>query len=92
MLRKYSIPEPVAGGFACATIVGGLYYAFGIQIEFNLDVRDILLLYFFAGIGLKADIVTLLKGGKPLLILLVLSRIFIFLQNFMGSVLRLCLV
>ena len=84
LLRKYSIPEPVVGGFACATIVGVLYYAFDIQIEFNLEVRDILLLYFFAGIGLKADIVTLIKGGKPLLILLVLSSVFIFLQNFMG--------
>ncbi|MBE7216316.1 sodium/glutamate symporter [Shewanella benthica] len=84
LLRKYSIPEPVVGGFACAIIVGVLYYAFDIQIEFNLEVRDILLLYFFAGIGLKADIVTLIKGGKPLLILLVLSSVFIFLQNFMG--------
>ena len=84
LLRKYSIPEPVVGGFSCAIIVGVLYYAFDIQIEFNLEVRDILLLYFFAGIGLKADIVTLIKGGKPLLILLVLSSVFIFLQNFMG--------
>ncbi len=84
LLRKYSIPEPVVGGFACAAIVGILYYAFGLQIEFNLDVRDILLLYFFAGIGLKADLATLLKGGKPLLILILLSSVFIFLQNFMG--------
>jgi len=84
LLRKYSIPEPVVGGFACAAIVGILYYAFGLQIEFNLDVRDILLLYFFAGIGLKADFATLLKGGKPLLILILLSSAFIFLQNFTG--------
>lgn len=84
LLRKYSIPEPVVGGFACAAIVGILYYAFGLQIEFNLDVRDILLLYFFAGIGLKADFATLLKGGKPLLTLILLSSVFIFLQNFTG--------
>jgi len=84
LLRKYSIPEPVVGGFACAAIVGILYYGFGLQIEFNLDVRDILLLYFFAGIGLKADFATLLKGGKPLLILILLSSAFIFLQNFTG--------
>ncbi|GIU19161.1 sodium/glutamate symporter [Shewanella colwelliana] len=84
LLRKYSIPEPVVGGFACAAIVGILYYGFDLQVEFNLDVRDILLLYFFAGIGLKADIATLLKGGKPLLILLLLSSSFIFIQNVMG--------
>ena len=84
LLRKYSIPEPVVGGFACAAVVGVLYYAFDIQIEFNLAVRDTLLLYFFAGIGLKADFATLLKGGKPLLILIVLASVFIFLQNFTG--------
>jgi ESS family glutamate:Na+ symporter len=84
LLRKYSIPEPVVGGFACAAIVGILYYAFDLQIEFNLEIRDILLLYFFAGIGLKADFATLIKGGKPLLILIALSTVFIFLQNFMG--------
>ncbi|MCL1048565.1 sodium/glutamate symporter [Shewanella abyssi] len=84
LLRKYSIPEPVVGGFACATAVGVLYYAFDIQIEFNLAVRDTLLLYFFAGIGLKADLATLLKGGKPLLILIALASVFIFLQNFTG--------
>ncbi|RTR34499.1 sodium/glutamate symporter [Shewanella atlantica] len=84
LLRKYSIPEPVVGGFACAAIVGILYYAFGLQIEFNLEIRDILLLYFFAGIGLKADFKTLLQGGKPLLILILLSSVFIFLQNFTG--------
>lgn len=84
LLRKYSIPEPVVGGFACASIVGILYYGFDLQIEFNLDVRDILLLYFFAGIGLKADFATLIKGGKPLLILITLSTLFIFMQNFMG--------
>lgn len=84
LLRKYSIPEPVVGGFACAAIVGILYYAFDIQIEFNLEIRDVLLLYFFAGIGLKADFATLIKGGKPLLILITLASVFIFLQNFTG--------
>ncbi|WP_028774618.1 sodium/glutamate symporter [Shewanella waksmanii] len=84
LLRKYSIPEPVVGGFACAAIVGILYYGFDLQVEFDLEVRDILLLYFFAGIGLKADIATLLKGGKPLLILLLLSSSFIFVQNVLG--------
>ncbi|WP_428848438.1 sodium/glutamate symporter [Shewanella kaireitica] len=84
LLRKYSIPEPVVGGFSVAAIVGVLYYLFDIQIMFNLDVKDILLLYFFAGIGLKADFITLIRGGKPLLILVSLSTVFIFLQNFMG--------
>ncbi|MDO6677925.1 sodium/glutamate symporter [Shewanella sp. 4_MG-2023] len=84
LLQKYSIPEPVVGGFFCASIVGILYYAFNIQVQFELDVADILLLYFFAGIGLKADFATLIKGGKPLLVLLLLAGLYIFLQNLLG--------
>lgn len=84
VLRKYSIPEPVVGGFACAIIVGITYYLFKREILFELAVMDWLLIYFFTGIGLRADIQTLLKGGKPLLILLVLASTYITLQNLLG--------
>src|SRR5690606_13098985 len=43
-----------------------------------------LLLYFFAAIGLRSDLLTLKEGGKPLLILLVLATVFIALQNMLG--------
>ncbi|MDR9830610.1 sodium/glutamate symporter [Vibrio sp. FNV 38] len=83
-LQKYSLPEPVIGGFVCAATVAALYYLFNIQISFTLEVRDFLLLYFFAGIGLQADIKSLVSGGKPLFILLILAAIFIVLQNIVG--------
>ncbi len=47
-------------------------------------MRDFLLLLFFAGIGLKADIRSLLAGGRPLAVLLVLAVVFMLLQNFAG--------
>ncbi|WP_353234597.1 sodium/glutamate symporter [Diaphorobacter ruginosibacter] len=84
ILRRYSIPEPVVGGFLCALAVGVAYFALGIRIEFRLPFRDVLLLYFFAGIGLNADIQTLIKGGRPLVILLALSAVYIVLQNVLG--------
>jgi len=84
LLRKYSIPEPVIGGFVCATVVALFYYFLDRQIEFDLAVRDILLLYFFAGIGLNADFKSLISGGKPLLILTALAIIYILLQNVLG--------
>ncbi|MFA0086957.1 sodium/glutamate symporter [Vibrio sp. 10N.261.51.F12] len=84
ILRKYSLPEPVIGGFVCAASVAALYYLFDIQITFSLDVRDFLLLYFFAGIGLQADFKTLMNGGRPLFILLALAASFIVLQNVVG--------
>ncbi len=84
ILRRYSIPEPVIGGFLCAAAVGVAYFAFDLKVTFTLEVRDWLLLYFFAAIGLRADIRTLISGGKPLAILLALATAFIFLQNLTG--------
>ncbi len=84
ILRRYSIPEPVIGGFLCAAVVGVAYFFFDLQVTFTLEVRDWLLLYFFAAIGLRADIRTLISGGKPLAILLGLASSFIVLQNLLG--------
>ncbi|KHT64221.1 glutamate permease [Photobacterium gaetbulicola] len=84
VLRRYSIPEPVIGGFICAISVAFFYYFFETKVEFVLGARDTLLLYFFAGIGLSANIKTLLSGGKPLLILTLLAIVYIGLQNIVG--------
>ena len=84
ILRRYSIPEPVIGGFLCAASVGVTYFFFDLQVSFTLEVRDWLLLYFFAAIGLQADVRTLISGGKPLAILLALASSFILLQNLTG--------
>jgi len=84
ILRRYSIPEPVIGGFLCAAAVGVAYFGFDLKVTFKLEVRDWLLLYFFSAIGLRADIRTLISGGKPLAILLALATTFIFLQNLAG--------
>lgn len=83
-LRKYSIPEPVVGGLLCTLVVGLLYFVANIRIHFDLNVRDLLLLYFFAGIGLKSEVKTLVAGGRPLVVLLALSATFIILQNMLG--------
>ena len=84
VLRRYSIPEPVIGGFLCASVVGFIYLFFNLQVSFTLEVRDWLLLYFSASVGLQADIRTLISGGKPLAILLLLASAFILLQNLTG--------
>lgn len=84
ILRRYSIPEPVIGGFCCAAATALLYFALDIQVNFELEMRDVLLLYFFAAIGLKSDLRNLVKGGRPLLILVLLASVFIVVQNLLG--------
>ncbi|KAB2758329.1 MULTISPECIES: sodium/glutamate symporter [Brucella/Ochrobactrum group] len=84
LLRKYSIPEPVVGGLLCTVVVALFYATFDRRITFDLQMRDFLLLLFFAGVGLKADVKTLLAGGRPLAILLSLAIAFILIQNLAG--------
>ena len=84
ILKRYSVPEPVIGGFLCAAVVGVSYYLFNFELSFNLQSREVLLLYFFAAIGLQTDVRTLITGGRPLAILLTLATIFIVLQNLVG--------
>lgn len=82
--REYNIPEPVTGGVLASLLFGAIYFSSGFAFEFDLNGRDTLLLVFFTSIGLSSGLETLLKGGKPLLILLVLSIGYLFLQNFIG--------
>jgi ESS family glutamate:Na+ symporter len=83
-LRTFNIPEPVASGLLVSLAVGLLHAVSGLELSFNLAVRDFLLLYFFAGIGLNADVRTLRSGGWPLLFLLAATVVYIAIQNLTG--------
>ncbi|MRX26876.1 sodium/glutamate symporter [Kangiella sp. HZ709] len=84
LLRKFNIPEPVTGGLIASLISLFLYLSIDFEISFQLGVRDILLVYFFTGIGLNAKLSDLIKGGKPLLIMLGLTISYIIIQNVVG--------
>ena len=83
-LREFSIPEPVTGGLLFSLLFGLLYAASGIAVQFELQARDVLLVYFFTTIGINASARDLLAGGRPLLILLAVTIAFMFAQNLMG--------
>lgn len=55
-LRRWNIPEAVTGGLLAALVTLFAYETLGFKIVFDLDARDMLLLYFFTGIGLNAVI------------------------------------
>jgi ESS family glutamate:Na+ symporter len=83
-LREFNIPEPVTSGLLVCILLALIHGLTGLEIGFNLQTRDFLLLYFFASIGLSADIKMLLSGGWTLLILVVTTVVFIILQNLTG--------
>jgi ESS family glutamate:Na+ symporter len=84
-LRDYNIPEPVTGGFLAALSIWGLHAATGASLTFEMVTRDRLLVIFFATVGINARLSNLLAGGKTLIILCVLTVIFVFLQNLVGT-------
>jgi ESS family glutamate:Na+ symporter len=83
-LREFNIPEPVTGGILASLLAFALFYFTGFELKFELYVRDILLVYFFTTIGLNARLSDLISGGRPLVILLVLTLGYIVLQDIVG--------
>ena len=84
-LRRWNIPEAVTGGLLAALVTLVAHEAFGLAITFDLGARDLLLLYFFTGIGLNARLGDLIKGGRPFLVLLALTLIFLVIQNLVAA-------
>ena len=68
-LRDYSIPEPVSGGLLIAVLLTLLHAMGGPELNFNLDSRDFLLVYFFTTVGMNARFSDLRRGGPALFIL-----------------------
>lgn len=83
-LQTYNIPEPVTGGVLASILVAIIYSLADIYFEFNLENRDMLLAVFFTSVGLNAKFSMLLRGGKPLLILIACASTFLVLQNLTG--------
>lgn len=84
VLQRYSIPVPVVGGFLFALVLAlaGLV----VPVDFTMDetLKDPLLLAFFATLGLGADVRSLARGGRKLVILLALFVALMTLQNAVG--------
>jgi glutamate:Na+ symporter, ESS family len=83
-LRDYGIPEPVIGGFVFAIVITLIHYVADLTITFDPARRDILLVYFFAALGLRSNLRELISNGRPLLSLVGLATAFIVLQNVAG--------
>ena len=83
-LQRYNIPEPVTGGILASLILLVIYLTFNVEVIYELDTRDRVLVYFFTAIGINAKISDLFSGGKPLIILLCLTLGYIVIQNVVG--------
>ena len=83
-LKRIDLPDPVVGGLLVALMVLTLHVSGSLEFVFGKALRDLLLLVFFATIGLSAKLRALAAGGRPLLILCLVTVLLIVLQNLAG--------
>ncbi|ELC7878609.1 sodium/glutamate symporter [Salmonella enterica] len=84
LLKKYTIPEPVAGGLLVAVALLVLKKSVGWEVNFDMTLRDPLMLAFFATIGLNANLASLRKGGRVVGVFLVVVVGLLLMQNAIG--------
>ena len=83
-LRRYSIPVPVVGGVLFALVLAVVGLLANVQLAMDESLKDPLLLAFFATLGLGADVRSLAKGGRKLVVLLALFVAMMVMQNAIG--------
>ena len=83
-LQKFCIPSPVTGGLLFSLCTLALYGWFHMEISFDDTLMKIFMLAFFTCVGFQCDLKLLKKGGKPLLMMLVLLVIMITFQNLLS--------
>jgi glutamate:Na+ symporter, ESS family len=84
ILSKYNIPDPITGGLLFAAVASAAWAATGFKITIDQTIKPTLLLMFFAGVGMCADLRMLKQGGKALAIFLLILFPFILVQNGVG--------
>ncbi len=84
-LSRVDIPNAVVGAAVVAILVLIGQISFHIDVSFGSRMRDALLLVFFTTIGLSAKLEALRAGGKPLLILCLVTLFVLVAQNVGGA-------
>jgi len=83
-IQRLNIPAPVIGGLIVAAATLVLYLGFGVEVKFARELRDVLLLFFFATIGLASRLAALKRGGVPLAYLCAAVLVLLVVQNVAG--------
>ncbi len=84
ILARLSIPAPVVGGLMMAFLISSIELLFETKIEFATQLRDILILLFFVSLGFTAKLSELRLGGKPLVLICLVTILLLVLQNVVG--------
>ena len=84
VLKRLCIPAPVSGGLLVSLLVLAVHAAFKVDIGFDGTVKDICMMLFFTSVGFQSDLRMLKKGGRPLVMMVLLVALLIIVQNLLS--------
>ena len=84
LLRHFNIPDPVTGGLLVAVLLFALH-ELGTSVSASTPTPRPIAAHLLTGIGLNARISDLVKGGRPLAILVGLTAVLLIVQNLVGG-------
>lgn len=85
VFNRFCIPAPLVGGL-CFAIVNTILYATGTaMITFDETLQTVFMTMFFTTVGYTVSLPALVKGGRSVVLLLILGIVMIVLQNGMGG-------
>lgn len=83
-LSRICIPDPVTGGLIVSLLTFALKSFAGVEIAFDRSIQDICMLIFFTTVGFQCNLSAIRKGGKPLVVMIVLVGVLVCLQNLLS--------
>jgi ESS family glutamate:Na+ symporter len=84
LLSRYNIPDPITGGLLFALLAMVAWAAASFRLQIDQTVKPVLLLMFFAGVGMSADLRMLKRGGRALVLFLIVLFPYILVQDAVG--------
>ena len=85
LFNRFCIPAPLVGGL-CFALTNTIFYASGIaMITFDNTLETVFMTMFFTTVGFTVSLPALVKGGKSVILLLLLGIVMIVLQNGLGG-------
>ena len=85
VLNRCCIPAPLVGGLIFCLLNFALYMSGTAIISMDSTLEKVFMNMFFTTVGFTVSIPALLKGGKSVVVCLIIASVMIPLQNFLGG-------
>ncbi len=85
LLKRYCIPAPVSGGLVVSLLLLLVHSICGVEFQFDGTIKDVCMMLFFTSVGYQSNLLSLKRGGRPLVVMLALVTVLIAVQNLLST-------